>query len=348
MNKCLITLARQDQEKVRFSVDASHISRLGLELVAKKETAVAELVKNGYDADATVVELIFKNSEQPGGTLEIIDNGLGMTRQQLIEGFMRLSTPNKTEQPFSNLYQRQRAGRKGIGRFSAQRLGTHLTIKTQKSESALALQLTINWDDFEAHRELITISSQIETTNKTIEVGTILVIENLREAWSEAEIKRAYRYISDLLQPFPLSKPTPNDNVDPGFKTVCYRQTGNKKPQTIVSEDNLILEHALAEIEGWVDNNGYAYWSLRSQRYSEINTTAQQITFSQTKSKSPYSKLRKVAFKTYFYLDKPDLIPKLSRTHIIKQLKENGGIRLKPNNTVLLPPKVGEQGKVSR
>ncbi|MCH5686368.1 hypothetical protein LWM68_20160 [Niabella sp. W65] len=36
--------------------------------------------------------------------------------------------------------------------------------------------------------------------------GTDLIIENLREGWSDAMIKRVFRYTSELLQPFPLSK----------------------------------------------------------------------------------------------------------------------------------------------
>jgi anti-sigma regulatory factor (Ser/Thr protein kinase) len=51
-------LAKLDPEFVRFSADAALISRLGRELVARQETAVSELVKNAYDADATEVSLI--------------------------------------------------------------------------------------------------------------------------------------------------------------------------------------------------------------------------------------------------------------------------------------------------
>lgn len=46
-------LASLDKNNVRFSVDSGVIDRLGKELVARHETAVSELVKNAYDADAT-------------------------------------------------------------------------------------------------------------------------------------------------------------------------------------------------------------------------------------------------------------------------------------------------------
>ena len=141
-------LAKLEPGAVRFSVDAGLISRLGRELVARQETAVAELVKNAYDADARQVTLTFSEADAPGGRLEIQDDGLGMTREQLIAGFMRLSSSEKVEHPTSPRYKRQRAGRKGIGRFAVQRLGNKLTIRTQTKDSPTALEVMIDWDAF--------------------------------------------------------------------------------------------------------------------------------------------------------------------------------------------------------
>lgn len=69
-------IAKLDDKIVRFSVDAGIINRLGKELVARQETAVSELVKDAYDADATEVDLIFENAWHTGGKLTINDNGL--------------------------------------------------------------------------------------------------------------------------------------------------------------------------------------------------------------------------------------------------------------------------------
>ena len=123
-------LAKNDPDTVRFFADAGLIRRLGYELVSRQETAVSELVKNAYDADATIVDLIFSDTDMPGGTLEIQDNGTGMTREDLVEGFMRLSSISKVREPISPLHKRSRAGRKGIGRFAVQRLGERLTVTT--------------------------------------------------------------------------------------------------------------------------------------------------------------------------------------------------------------------------
>ncbi|MFX0208597.1 MAG: ATP-binding protein [Candidatus Hodarchaeota archaeon] len=329
-------IAALDEDNVRFSVDASHISRLGLELVAKQETAVAELVKNGYDADASQVDLIFKDVDNPGGNLEITDNGHGMTRQQLINGFMRISTADKSDNPVSTRYKRQRAGRKGIGRFSAQRLGTKVTITTQTKDSPYALKVIIDWDKFEPHLNLSDISNHIELIDKKTEHGTTLFIENLRDAWTDGQLKRAFRYVASLLQPFPLSKKTDeNYSVDPGFKTAFFREI-NGDIVKVIDEEESIFEHALAEAWGHVDQNGKGYWSMSCERY-DIEIENQPVGPDRNDPTSVYEELRNVNFKAYYFIPLSDLIPKISITHIREILQKSGGIRLYRNGFRVLP-----------
>ena len=195
-----------NMEKLKFTIDASIINRLGLELVTKSETAVAELIKNAYDADANLVTLKYIDSHEIGGTLIIEDDGEGMNREKLINGFLRLATSDKIHDSVSKKYGRAKAGRKGIGRFSAQRLGTKLTIETQRKESFWPLRLTINWEDYNSNVDIQNIYNDLEEIAMSVkdfakEHGTRLIIENLREKWSVADIKRVYRYVADLIQP---------------------------------------------------------------------------------------------------------------------------------------------------
>lgn len=142
-------IAAFDESNIRFSVDAGVIDRLGQELVARQETAVSELIKNAYDADATDVTLTFFDSDSIGGTLIIEDDGEGMSRQDLTNGFMRISSTSKLHNPVSKKFLRKRAGQKGIGRFAVQRLGVKLRIITQTLDSKSALQLTVDWNDYQ-------------------------------------------------------------------------------------------------------------------------------------------------------------------------------------------------------
>lgn len=332
-------IAKLDSENVRFSVDAGIINRLGLELVGRHETAVSELVKNAYDADALEVKLIFENAWEEGGTLTIEDDGLGMTREQLINGFMRLSSADKIHNPISTRYGRYRAGKKGIGRFSTQRLGTKLTVITQTLDSEDAISITIAWDDFESDKELLLISNQIQTIPKSKDEGTTLIIEGLRDVWTDAMIKRAYRYTSDLLQPFPLSdkqKKSESERVDPGFKSKYFRKYDGDHLEPVIDDNEAFFQHALAEIEGYVLDDGQGFWSLKSDK---LNFPEEVFLIGRDRNndKSKFEHIRDIHFKCYYFIYESSLLPSKTMSFIRSVANESGGVRLYRNGYRVLP-----------
>jgi len=333
-------MAKQDLDTVRFSVDASHISRLGIELVSKQETAVAELVKNAYDADAINVDLTFKNSLIRGGELEIVDDGHGMSRAQLLDGFMRISTQDKFLSPISSKFNRQKAGRKGIGRFATQRLGKKLTIKTQLESNDHSLELDIDWDQFERGKDLHLISSNIKLMPRLEKAGTTLLIKNLRDAWTEAQIQRTYRYISELLQPYPLgAKKAQNKNIDPGFK-VTFRRFQNGVTTTIAGEEESIYRNSFAKFTGYVNEKGVPYIDMMSERYG-IEVNDRKLPFDQkTRSRNEheltsYPLLAGVRFSAHYFIQ--DELPAGTKTTVQKILRRQGGVRVYRNGFRVLP-----------
>lgn len=334
-------LARRDEARVRFLVDASHISRLGLELVAKQETAVAELVKNGYDADAESVKLTFTNASSPGGTLEIRDDGNGMAIEELIDGFMRLSTANKVANPTSPRYGRGRAGRKGIGRFAAQRLGRSLAVTTEAAGATEALRVVIDWDRFEANRDLYTIDSVVERLPARGKPGTTILIRDLRDGWSDAQVRRAYRYIADLLQPFPLARgeASPRDGdasaaKDPGFKAEVVR-IDNGKPRLIADEQSSILDQAIGVISGRVDDTGRATWSLSAPRLEldEVDNPfePERAARGRPLAEPRFPQAAGARFEARYFIRDPELLPAADNSLVQKILSASGGIRLYRN-----------------
>ena len=330
-------LAGLDKENVRFTVDAGVIDRLGKELVARQETAVSELVKNAFDADASISKINFENVNYSGGTLTIEDNGNGMTREQLVNGFMRISSSDKIHFPESPVFKRKRAGKKGIGRFSTQRLGNKLTIFTQTSSSKGALKVTIDWERYSVDEDLFSISNKIEDVPRNLEIvsGTTLVIENLREWWSEAMIKRVYRYALDIIQPFPLSKKILVDNKiqDIGFKILCYKD-GN----LIADENSMFLEHSVAEIDGYVDKNGKGFWKIpKSKIENTAISTPQLISKSDIKEGVPFDFLEGIKLKAYYFVYNKSLIPKQIESYVKSISNEQAGIRVYRNGFRVLP-----------
>ncbi len=64
---------------LNFTVDSKLLEELGQRLVAKPSIALAELVKNAYDADAHLVEIDFRPKDD---LISVRDDGHGMTLEE--------------------------------------------------------------------------------------------------------------------------------------------------------------------------------------------------------------------------------------------------------------------------
>lgn len=326
-------LIKQDREHVRFSVDAGIINRLGKELVGRAETAISELIKNAYDAEASYAHLVFKNAIRNGGSFEIVDDGNGMTYEELINGFMRISSSDKIHHPVSPRYKRKKAGKKGIGRFAAQRLGKQLIIITQTEDSNQAIKATINWDDYVIDSDINEVTGLIEYVEKERSSGTTLIINHLYEGWSDSAILRAYRYTEDLLIPEPLSRERmewDRSRQDPGFKASFYRDRVSENTK-IVDEDTAFYDHALAVIEGYIDTEGQGYWRFSSNKLGVTTTEYKRIGKERENDSSHYLSARSIHFKTYYFIYDRSLIPGPLFTYVKNLGTEMGGLKLYRN-----------------
>lgn len=338
-------------ENISFSVDAGIINRLGKELIGRAETGVSELIKNAYDADATIVKLDFTNSNITGGKLTIEDDGHGMTKEEFVRGFMTLSTTSKVHIPLSPKFKRQRAGRKGIGRFAAQFLGEKLVIITQVENQNHATKITIDWNSYLIDKELSSIENSIEDIEKTKINGTTLIIENLRHSWSVAQIKRVFRYVSDLLQPSFLSSDSEKLNIakqgDESFLVECYR-TENGLRTSIADINKILFEKSLAEIEGYVDENYMGFVKVKS---SSFNVNDSELAISSNNQGveiiKGYNVLKNIHFKAYYFIyDRHEYynngISKLELNNVEDLAGLQSGLRVYRNGFRVLP--YGEVG----
>ena len=111
-------------KNVSFRVQSHVLKLLGDELIGHDRLAVFELVKNSYDADATIVDVTLNlEIEQP--TITVLDNGSGMTMQAIEHGWLEIGTDSKrlAHRIRSPLLRRMPLGEKGVGRLAVQKLG---------------------------------------------------------------------------------------------------------------------------------------------------------------------------------------------------------------------------------
>ncbi len=199
------------QSTINFSVDAQLLKELGERLVGKPSTAVAELVKNAYDADATFSEIIFEPEKPVGGEVEakgeiiVRDDGHGMTFDDFRDFWMRVGTTHKAGKRVSPYFGRQMTGSKGVGRLSVQFLAHRLELKTvPKSGNGTWIWAYVDWDEAVVSGDLTsaTVVYEIRTDPPPFEQGTELRLEWLKQTWDEKSLRDLAREIWWLQPPF--------------------------------------------------------------------------------------------------------------------------------------------------
>ncbi|MEL4255882.1 ATP-binding protein [Shewanella xiamenensis] len=140
------------RKSVSFKAQARTVDHLGKGQIADAPTAVSELWKNSYDAYARDVALHLFDDDIKCGA--IIDNGCGMTYEQLSNSWLTIGTASKTkksllpEEDRFGLKHRYTQGEKGIGRLSTAFLAPVTLIVTKKVNTQYSAAL-IDWRLFE-------------------------------------------------------------------------------------------------------------------------------------------------------------------------------------------------------
>lgn len=261
----------QKKGKIPFRPYARLISVLGDQLISDKWVGVIELVKNSYDADAEEVDVSFLDFDEKGfpQTIEIRDNGVGMSYDDVMNKWMKPATPHKLnkkkkgELRYTPEKKRVMQGDKGVGRFAIYKLGDYIELFTKKKNNE-EVYLTLNFeeyadDDFEEsdHKDLFLdeienewrVNPSPEEIKNKQKQGTLIRIKNLRNSWKEKDLEKLAKAFFQMIPP-----KLPKVNVPQDFQVQQYWDS-----KKYVSDDYSIeklLEDVPFYFEGFVDNNG--------------------------------------------------------------------------------------------
>lgn len=170
-------------EQLQYIIEDRTIAALlGEQNFTNKESAVLELVKNAYDAGATLLTISFEND-----AIIVSDNGVGMDEAGIRQNWMHIGKSDKEyEIVDSDNHTRILAGSKGIGRFALARLGELVTVFSWKERpNVQGVRWVTDWN-----------RSSLSPDYNLTEHGTKIEIRKLRDKWTKKAIEKLSLYLS--------------------------------------------------------------------------------------------------------------------------------------------------------
>ena len=181
--------------KISVQVQSDHLERISK--VRKPIIAIAELIWNGLDADATEVRVEFEHNALGGlERIRVVDNGSGLDRSEAEPAFANLGGSTKRVQGRSHEKRRLLHGKAGKGRFRAFSLGASVFWRTTFCSNGSNAEYTIT-----GSRSELGSFEVAEPEVSSQPTGTEVVIEGIEKNFPSLEGDEA---IQEITQHFAL------------------------------------------------------------------------------------------------------------------------------------------------
>ena len=172
--------AQQDiKTPYMMKFDAGTIKHLGLQMYSTLPPVIGELVANGWDANASRVEITIPDTPLDPHRSEIVirDNGIGMSDQDVrtkyvITGRDRRESESTDKSP--EPLKRKVMGRKGIGKFSSFGIAKEIEIESVKNENTS--RFIMNYDRMMAQATERSIEFEALPETGTVAEGTKITL----------------------------------------------------------------------------------------------------------------------------------------------------------------------------
>ena len=279
-----------------FRIESRILRELGERLVKQPEVALLELVKNSYDADATVCKISANEAESE---ISISDDGYGMTRDEFKFGWMTIGSSAKAKKQSSRKFVRTITGEKGIGRFAVRFLGKELEIESIAYDKELRVYTVLtayfNWPKFDRDEDLgeIKVPYQLHSLGKRANSGTRLVIRDLHQSCDEINFSAVRTGSLGVVTPYhslmrkiPKRRRTTKAQSDPGFNVVIdpapegsSSDTANAVLENYVIRASLTLAENRVLLEVFAKDQKKPVLSISDSYRSSIETMYADIRF---------------------------------------------------------------------
>jgi len=180
-------------EYLPVTVDKSHLITIGERLYSESIELIRELVNNAYDADGTQVDISITKE-----FIEVRDDGTGMDREGLKQYF-NIGSPEKILKAKSPLFNRDRIGQFGIGKFSSLSACECFEVYTQKGD--FAAKVTFDKAEWEKVEDQWNLPLHILPPDKKRGDGTTVTLLRLTREFDPEDV------IGRIVEGTPLKAP---------------------------------------------------------------------------------------------------------------------------------------------
>lgn len=244
------------RKSVPIKMHPNAFAAFGPELVTNDVVALMELIKNCYDAYAYNVNISF-GTKNGISFLEIIDDGIGMTRDTIENVWAVVATPYKRKNPTvsRNGGIRRVSGNKGMGRFSSARLGKKLEIYTKHVDDEY-IHAIINWEEIldpDSENECTILVEEIDSAPISSATGTKIVISSLNSVWSDNDFEELVESLGRIMSPF--------EEVSDFSINLSVSSDDGKTRKMICVTPPAFIKHPVYSIYAKVDSQGNVKWN---------------------------------------------------------------------------------------
>lgn len=255
-------MSDRENKILRFTIQSRLLQELGERLVSSPDVAIAELIKNSYDADSPICIIEYKEKSY----LKIEDHGHGMTLHDIQTRWMSIATGQKGNERLSPIYNRPLTGSKGVGRFAVRSLGNHLELITTAYDDRLGIKTTINayfdWSSLDETDDLLKLEIPYNIEHQSSNpIGTTLKITRLNAALTGEVFKKVRNEVLKIASPLSALKPRTGElkrhctgaNEISGVDDPGFEITINGEHQDDEGPANLVLQHYVGRAEVSLD-----------------------------------------------------------------------------------------------
>ena len=169
-----------NQSPLIMRFDPHTIKHLGVRMYSTLNPALAEIISNSYDADATNVTVtLIEEKDVPKG-IKVEDDGMGLSYDEINDKFLLIGRNRRDDlgDVPSPKYKRYSTGKKGLGKLALFGLANTITISTIQNGKLNAFVL--DWDDLMAAKGDYQPRATITNKNTTKASGTVITMTGLK------------------------------------------------------------------------------------------------------------------------------------------------------------------------